>query len=104
MLKSARAEFGAKGMKLDTETLLAIQTAYYSMYVGEGVAFDELARQGRNIIILNFEEMRVPQLEYLGAQGNITIITPAKAREIKAFYDWKNKKIAYRNEKLKGRI
>ena len=103
MLRSAKNRFSKIGITtLDAKTLLAIQEAYYSIYAGEGVAFEELAESGGNIVVFNFEEMRVPQLEYLGAQGNITILTPIKNREMEDFYDWKNNRISKRYEKIKS--
>ena len=43
--------------------------------------------------------MRVAQLEYLGAEGDLAIVTPIKPKEMKAFYDFKNALKAKRYEK-----
>ncbi|QQS39509.1 hypothetical protein IPM62_02765 [Candidatus Woesebacteria bacterium] len=102
MLQSAKARFTRKGINLDPKVLLAIQEAYYSMYVGEGTAFSEMTQRDRNILILNFEEMRVSQLEYLGADGNITILTPIKPNDMTEFYKWKNKQIENRYQQSKN--
>src|SRR5690606_9555044 len=94
ILRSSRARFMRKGIQLDDETLKEIGLAYYSMYVGEGIALQNQP----NTIIVNFEEMRVAQLEQLGAQGKLTITTPIKPDEMEEFYKWKNEQIRLRNK------
>lgn len=94
MIKSGRARFKAYNIQMTDEQIIALNSAYYGMYAGEGIALKQ-----EKVVILNLEEMRVAQLEFLGANGELAIVTPIKPKEMKAFYDWKNSLKTKRYEK-----
>lgn len=73
------------------------EIAYYGVYAGEGVAFEELQKRGQGIVIVNFEEFRVPQMEFLGANGNLSILTPIKENEMLSYYRWEARQVANRS-------
>ncbi|OGG08698.1 hypothetical protein A2154_00320 [Candidatus Gottesmanbacteria bacterium RBG_16_43_7] len=72
------------------------QLRYLGMYTGEGLAYRDLIDIGINIVIVNFEEGRVPTFNFRGAGGEVPIVTPAKPNEISAYYIWKKQIIAER--------
>ncbi len=76
--------------------LASRQIMYYGVYAGEGVSYEEQQRNGRNVIIVNFEEMRVSQMAYLGANGNTSFVTPIKWQQMQEFYQWEARQIAKR--------
>lgn len=59
---------------------------YYGVYVGEGKAFAEIVKSGRNVILLDLEEFRVGEMTALGAEGNVPIISPLSAKEKLDYY------------------
>lgn len=96
-IKSGRSYFGQNGISnLSDETLTERQPRYYGVYAGEGVAFNELQQKGRNIVVINFEEMTPPQMAYLGARGNVPVITPITEKEMLGYYQWEARKIQER--------
>lgn len=96
-IKSGRSYFGQNGIgNVSDEAFAERQPRYYGVYAGEGVAFEELQQKGRNIVVINFEEMRVPQMAYLGARGNLPVITPITEKEMVGYYRWEARKIQER--------
>ena len=67
---------------------------YYGVYVGEGKAFAEIIKSGRNVILLDFEEFRVGEMTALGGEGNVPIISPLSAKEKLEYYQWKKDEIS----------
>lgn len=83
--------FTSRGIKVTNQMkqlLLEGRQKYLGAYAGEGIAFNDLRRLGRKIVVINFEEMRVPQMIYAGADSQISILTPCKNNESEAFYRW----------------
>ena len=85
MISSGLKKFRSKNLVVNDAIAEKVNTPYYGMYVGEGLVLKD-----QPVIVLNFEEMRVSQLEFLGASGNLAIVTPIKPKEMSAFYQWKN--------------
>lgn len=96
-LESGREYFDRNGItNVSDEAFAERQPRYYGVYAGEGVAFEELQQKGQNIVIINFEEMRVPQMAYLGANGKLPIITPISEKEMVGYYRWEARRITER--------
>lgn len=94
-LKSSQAYFAGYGITgISPTEQLARQIRYYGIYVGEGIAKKELQEKGRNIIVFNFEEMRVGQLEFLGADGELAVITAITPDQMTNYYQDKKRKLA----------
>jgi hypothetical protein len=72
------------------------QIEYYGVYAGEGVFYEELKKRGRNVIVTNFEEMRVSQMAFLGSNGATSFVTPIKWQRMQEFYQWEAQQIAKR--------
>lgn len=70
--------FKNENIAVSAESVRAQRALYYGIYAGEGIAFEEMQQQGRNIVIINLEEMRPPTRAYEGANENLCIITPIK--------------------------
>jgi len=94
MISSGLKKFRSKNLVVSEATAEKVNIPYYGMYVGEG-----LVLKNQPVVVLNFEEMRVSQLEFLGASGDLAIVTPIKPKEMSAFYQWKNALIAKRYNK-----
>jgi hypothetical protein len=71
---------------------------YYGVYVGEGKAFAEIVKSGRNVILLDLEEFRVGEMTALGAEGNVPIISPLSAKEKLDYYRWKKDRVSSRRK------
>jgi hypothetical protein len=95
--KSGRGYFAQNGIiNIRDDVFEKRQVMYYGVYAGEGVAFEELQAKRRGITVINFEEMRVPQMAFLGALGNLAIVTPIKSEEMVGYYRWEERQIAKR--------
>lgn len=77
------------GINLKPEVLRQSAIRYFAMYYAEGLAFAQLRRQGKRIVLINLEEYRVPQLTNLGSAATLPIITPVSSEEINNYYQWK---------------
>lgn len=98
-IRSGRSYLAKNGIDTITDEALAKrQPQYYGVYAGEGVAFEELKKNGNNIIVINFEEMRVPKMAYLGAKEDLPIVSPVTNDEREAFYRSETRKIQKRYE------
>ncbi len=96
-VRSGQAYFAQNGVfEIEKEVLANRQVDYYGVYAGEGVAFEELQGKGKGVVVINFEEMRVPQMAMRGARGNLVVVTPIKSREMQDYYQWENRQIAKR--------
>ncbi len=96
-VRSGRGYFAQNGVrKITDEALLARQIMYYGVYAGEGVAFEDLQGRGRNVVVVNFEEMRVPQMAFLGSGGNLSIVTPIKSEQMVSYYRWEARRVQKR--------
>jgi hypothetical protein len=94
---SGRSYFAQNGISnIASDILGEQQLRFYGLYAGEGIAFQEIQENGRNVIVINFEEMRAAQLTYLGADANLPIITPISGKEMSDYYKWKADKIKKR--------
>lgn len=76
------------GITVNPEKIARIRMAYYGMYVGEGAAMKDIRDEGTNVMVLNFEEFRVPRLTLYGANGFLPIVTPIDDREMNRYYRW----------------
>lgn len=94
-VKSGRRYFAQIGITNITrdDLLLAQQIPYYGVYVGEGIAEKELQDQGGNVVVVNFEEMRVSQMAFMGADEDVSIVTPIKKQEMDKYYRYKNERV-----------
>ena len=91
-IKSGRKYFADNGITDISDIALRDQRPkYYGIYAGEGIAFEDMQKNGNNIVIINFEEMRVPQMASLGANGNLSIVTPITPNEMTRYYQWENR-------------
>lgn len=91
-VKSGRGYFAQNGIKnIRDEVFLAREIMYYGVYAGEGVAFEEFQERGRGIVVINFEEMRVPQMAFLGSRGSLPVVTPIKPEEMMGYYRWETR-------------
>lgn len=96
-VKNGRGYFTSYGIKnIKDDVFKARQIMYYGVYAGEGVAYEELKSKGQNIVVVNFEEMRVPQMAFLGALGDLSIVTPIKTNEMMKYYQWETRQVAKR--------
>ncbi|MEI6728612.1 MAG: hypothetical protein WCK98_03130 [bacterium] len=82
------------GIKISNEILSERQIRYYGVYAGEGVFFNRLQNElNITTCLINLEEARVPQNEYLGSDGSLCVVTPAQTSEINQFYAWEKKQL-----------
>lgn len=97
-IKSGRKYLEQNGItNVTNDDLLAErQIMYYGVYAGEGVAYEELQASGRNIAVVNFEEMRVSQMAYLGSNANTVFVTPITWQQMQGFYQWEKQQIRKR--------
>lgn len=96
-VRSGRGYFAQNGVRnIAEEELLARQIMYYGVYAGEGVAFEEFQQKGRGVIVVNFEEMRVPQMAFLGSGGILPVVTPIKLEEMISYYRWEARQVQKR--------
>ena len=97
-IRSGGSYFEGQNINTLSSAILADrQPKYYGVYAGEGVAFSEMQERGQNVVIINFEEMRVPQMAYRGARGNLAVLTPITPYEMNKFYHWESEQIQKRN-------
>ena len=88
---------GRFGIKISDETLSERQLRYYGVYAGEGVFFNCVQNEFNiSTCLINLEEARVPQNEYLGSDGSLCVVTPAKPSEINQFYAWEKQQLRKR--------
>lgn len=98
-VKSGLAYFAQNGVtNIDKTVLEKREIGYYGIYSGEGVFYEEAQEAGRGIVILNFEEMRVSQMSFVGARGDLVIATPISSEQMTAFYQWEKAQIAKRKK------
>lgn len=97
-IKSGRRYLAQNGItNITNDKLLANrQIMYYGVYAGEGVAYEELTQSGRNIMVVNFEEMRVSQMAFLGSNGSVPFVTPIPWQKMQQYYRWEAQQIAKR--------
>lgn len=97
-IKSGRRYLVQNGIAnvTNNDLLAERQIMYYGVYAGEGVAYEELRKGGRNIIVVNFEEMRVSQMAYLGSASSTAFVTPITWRQMQEYYRWEALQIAKR--------
>lgn len=96
-VKNGRGYFAQNGIKnIRDETFLSRQIMYYGVYAGEGVALEEFQDNGVGVVIVNFEEMRVPQMAFLGSRGSLPIVTPIKYEEMVSYYRWEARQVQKR--------
>lgn len=84
--------FGRYGIEVDPEKIAAKRIRYNGMYVGEGKAIADIKATGRNVVVINFEELRVAKMTLLGANGKLPIVTPITDPEMNQYYQWENRK------------
>ncbi len=92
-IKSDQQYLNQFGINLKPEVLRQSAIRYFAMYYAEGLAFAQLRRQGKRIVLINLEEYRVPQLTNLGSAATLPIITPVSSEEINNYYQWKKQYI-----------
>lgn len=85
---------GIKNLKDDE--LANRRIMYYGVYAGEGVFYEEQKKRNRNTIVVNFEEMRVAQMGYLGSDGSATFVTPITLPQIQKYYRFENSQTTQR--------
>lgn len=96
-VRSGRGYFAQNGITgISDEVFAKRQIQYYGVYAGEGVVFEELQQKGQGVVVINFEEMRVPQMAFLGARGILSIVTPITNQEMVNYYQWEARQIAKR--------
>lgn len=96
-VKSGRGYFTQNGItNIPDEIFEQRQIMYYGVYAGEGVVFEELQNRGRDIVVVNFEEMRVPQMAFLGSGGTTPVVTPINAQEMTSYYRWEARQVQKR--------
>lgn len=96
-IESGRSYLRNNGISaVSDEALTERQPKYYGVYAGEGVAFEEFQQKGRNVVVINLEEFRPPQMAYLGANNNLSIVTPVSEQEMTGYYRWEERQIAKR--------
>ncbi len=96
-VQSGRGYFASNGIKnISDEVFASRQVMYYGVYAGEGVVFEELQERGRGVVVVNFEEKRVPQMVFLGALGNLAIVTPISTSVMVNYYQWETRQIGKR--------
>ncbi len=94
---SGKKYFAQNGItNINEETLRERELLYYGVYAGEGVVYEELQNRGQNIVVVNFEEFRVPQMEFLGANGDLAIATPITEEEMLSYYQWEARQVTKR--------
>lgn len=98
MIKDDRAYFRQFGMTISDQESAERVPYYFGVYVGEGIAFAEIVRSGRNILVLDFEEFRVGEMTALGAGGIFPIVSPLSAKEKLNYYLWKKNAICSRQK------
>lgn len=97
-VKSGRRYLGQNGITnvTNNDLLAQRQIMYYGVYAGEGVVYGELKKGGRNIVVVNFEEMRVSQMAYLGSASSTSFVTPITWQQMQGYYRWEALQIAKR--------
>lgn len=83
--------FKENGVRVDADLIAEKRIRYYGMYEGEGAAMADIRESGRNVIVINFEELRVSKMALRGAKGKLPIVTPISDEEMTAYYQWENK-------------
>lgn len=94
--KDYYAQNGITNIKLNV--LEEKQLNYYGVYAGEGVFYEEMQNKGNGIVVVNFEEMRVSQMASLGANGNLSIVTPITENQMVNYYRWRKDIIRNRSK------
>lgn len=96
-VRNGLAYFKKNKVSVNPRLIAPRRIRYYGVYAGEGIVskFMRLVLK-RRIVVLNFEEMRIAKMEDLGADGNISIITPAKGEEIEKYYQFENETVQRR--------
>lgn len=96
-IRSGTAYFAQNGIiGIEKSILASRQLQYYGVYAGEGVAFEEIQGKGTGVVVINPEEMRVSQMAFLGARGNLVVVTPIKLKEMQGYYQWETRQIKKR--------
>ncbi|MEK7092782.1 MAG: hypothetical protein AAB907_04105 [Patescibacteria group bacterium] len=96
-IRSYRKYLEEKGIKhLRDDELANRRIMYYGVYAGEGVFYEEQKRKNRNTVVVNFEEMRVAQMGYLGSNGSATFVTPIKLPQMQEYYRFENSQLPQR--------
>jgi hypothetical protein len=96
MIEDDQKYFSQFGMKVSQRESEKRVPYYYGVYVGEGQAFTEIVRSGRNVILLDLEEIRVGKMTALGADEVLPIVSPLSNAEKLAYYQWKKSLIQNR--------
>lgn len=83
--------FRQYGLTVNKNVLAEKRITYEGMYAGEGIALKEIMnRSSKRIVMINLEEFRVAKRTFFGADGNLSIITPVKPKEMEEYYRWEN--------------
>lgn len=89
-VKNGVEYFEQNGITVNPDKIAVKRIRYYGVYAGEGIALSEIRATKRKVIVVNFEEFRVPKMALLGADGKLPIVTPISDQEMNEYYRQSN--------------